>query len=307
MAEGLGIEPVYIYGGDGLRLPVRYWRQWKQTGAMLRAKRPATVLVMQPPFFSLLRAWIYSLGSGAKLAADMHTGAFQDPTWKWATPWILRIARSGSNRVIVTNSALAARARAAGAEVLITHGYLRPFVAPVNPVFDDARLDAASQGDFVLLPLGWGYDEPIDEILEAARRTPEIQWILTGKAPQAARDAASSNVVFSGFASRADYQVLRARASVIGAITTAEDTMQRAGYEALEVHTPLVTSPMVVLKEYFGDTAVYAQPTAEGIAGAMRTALAEGETRRASMAALLTEKVAEQEKAMTAIKTWIAS
>jgi hypothetical protein len=307
MAEGLGIEPVYIYGGDGLSLPVRYWRQWVQTGAMLRAKRPTTVLVMQPPFFSLLRSWLYSLGSGAKLAADMHTGAFKDPQWTWATPWILRIARRGRNRVIVTNSALAARARAAGAEVLITHGYLRRFEPPVGERFDDERLDEASQGEFVLVPLGWGYDEPIEEILEATRRSPDVRWILTGKAPQSARDSAPSNVTFSGFASRSDYQVLRARAAVVGAITIAEDTMQRAGYEALETHTPLVTSPMAVLEEYFGETAVYAEPTAAGIAAAVSTALAQADVRRTQMAELLDEKIAEQEQAMAAIKEWIAS
>lgn len=307
MAEGLGIEPVYIYGGDGISLPVRYWRQWKQTGSMLRAKRPATVIVMQPPFFSLLRSWIYSLGSGAKLAADMHTGAFQDPQWSWATPWILRIARRRGNRVIVTNSALAARAEAAGATVLITHGYLKKFEPPASERFDDPALDEASRGRFVLLPLGWGYDEPIEEILEAARRTPDVKWVLTGKAPQSARDAASPNVVFSGFASRSDYQILRHRASVIGAITTAEDTMQRAGYEALEAHTPLVTSPMVVLKEYFGDVAVYAEPTAEGISAAMLAALAENDERRLGMASLFEQKVAEQDAAMKAITSWIAS
>ncbi|RFA15154.1 hypothetical protein B7R21_03735 [Subtercola boreus] len=305
MAEGLGIEPVYIHGGKGVSLPVRYWRQWKQTGAMLRAKRPSTVLVMQPPFFSLLRAWIYTLTSGAKLAADMHTGAFDDPRWKWATPWILRIARSGNNRVVLTNKPLARRAEAKGATVLVCHGYLRTFVAPADETFEDPALAAASEGQFVLVPLAWAYDEPVDEILEAARLTPEIRWVLTGKAPQTARDAASGNVTFTGFAARSDYEILRARASVVGAITTAEDTMQRSGYEALEVNTPLVTSPMVVLKEYFEDRAVYAEPRAASIAEAMRTALEKGDTLRAGMADLLKTKIVEQEEALSAIRSWI--
>jgi glycosyltransferase involved in cell wall biosynthesis len=305
MAEGLGIEPVYIHGGKGVSLPVRYWRQWRQTGVMLRKKRPSTVLVMQPPFFSLLRAWIYTLTSGAKLAADMHTGAFDDPRWKWATPLILRIARAGDNRVILTNRPLARRAEAKGATVLVCHGYLRSYTAPASQVFEDQALAKASEGAFVLVPLAWAYDEPVEEILQAARLTPEISWVLTGKAPQSARDSAPANVTFTGFAARPDYELLRARASVVGAITTAEDTMQRSGYEALEVNTPLVTSPMVVLKEYFEDRAVYAEPRAASIAEAMRTALADGDVLRAGMADLLTTKIVEQEAALAAIRSWI--
>lgn len=305
MAEGLGIEPVYIHGGKGLSLPRRYWRQWRMTGAMLRAKKPGTVLVMQPPFFSLLRVWLYTLGSGAKLAADMHTGAFDDPRWKWATPWILRIARRPRNRVVLTNAPLAARARKAGATVLICHGYLRPFVAPAKQQFDDAALEAASSKEFVLVPLAWAYDEPVAEILEAARLTPDIRWVLTGKAPKSARDTAASNVTFTGFATRSDYELLRSRASVVGAITTAEDTMQRSGYEALEAHTPLVTSPMRVLKEYFGDHAIYAEPVAAGIAAAMQQALADGDSLRPAMASLFAEKVIEQDEALGAIKAWM--
>ncbi|WP_440708397.1 hypothetical protein [Herbiconiux sp. YIM B11900] len=305
MAEGLGIEPVYIHGGKGLSLPRRYWRQWRMTGAMLRAKRPGAVLVMQPPFFSLLRVWLYTLGSGSKLAADMHTGAFDDPRWKWATPWILRIARRPRNRVVLTNAPLAERARKAGATVLICHGYLRPFIAPSIQQFDDAALADASAGEFVLVPLAWAYDEPVAEIIAAARLTPEIRWVLTGKAPQGVRDTAPPNITFTGFATRADYELLRSRASVVGAITTAEDTMQRSGYEALEAHTPLVTSPKRVLQDYFGEHVVYAEPVAAGLADAMRHALADGDRLRASMAELFAEKVIEQDEAMGAIKAWM--
>jgi hypothetical protein len=81
--------------------------------------------------------------------------------------------------------------------------------------------------------------------------------------------------------------------------------MQRSGYEALEAATPLVTSPMRVLKDYFRDAAVYAEPTADGILVAVRQALAESESRREKMASLLKEKSAEQDEAMSAIKAWM--
>ncbi|MCS5713717.1 hypothetical protein NVV95_04025 [Herbiconiux sp. CPCC 205716] len=305
MAEGLGIEGVYIHGGKGLSLPRRYARQWRMTGRMLAEKRPSVVLVMQPPFFSLFRAWLYSLRTGARLAADMHTGAFDDPRWSWATPWILRIARRKGNRVIVTNEPLARRARAAGATVLQCHGYLRDFVAPADGSFDDPALMVTAGRPYVLIPLAWAYDEPVEEIIEAARLKPDMLWVLTGKAPQQARDSAPPNIVFSGFATRPDYERLRAGASVVGAITTAEDTMQRSGYEALEATTPLVTSPMVVLKDYFGDGAIYAEPTAAGIAAAMADAISDAAARREQMAALLQRKIAEQDDAMGAIKAWM--
>jgi glycosyltransferase involved in cell wall biosynthesis len=298
LAGALGVRPHFIRS-DSHMLPIRYWRQWMLTRRLL-AGGPGAVLVMQPPVLSLACAYLHTKRS-TKIIGDLHTGSFRDPRWKWSAPLVLAILKR-RGFAVVPNENLAELCRDAGVPVVVSHGYLTAFDQEAHRVLPK---NVTEDVPFVLVPLAFAYDEPIDEILEAARRTPELTWVLTGKAPKSVLASAPDNVILTGYVSTEEYSGLRATATVVLAATTAEDTMQSAGYEALAAGSPLVTTPTKVLTDYFGDAAVYATPNASSIAEQISQAFENRLSLASRMMNLRERRIAEQDEAIQLIKKWI--
>lgn len=273
------IVPVSRKSNLALKYAQLSWRSWKA----LRARRPDVVFFMQPPAPLLLVARVYaSSRRGVVLYGDLHSGFFNDSKWSWFTSLGLRLL--GRHHVIVTNEALANVVGDRVRSVHVLHDVLN--ASHAVEVTDVTR-------DYVLCPLSYAADEPIDELLQAARLTPEVVWKLTGRAPQAVRDAAPENVEFTGFVSQEEYESLLGNASAALALTSRADTMQRAGYEALSANTPLVASRQRVLVDFFGSAAVFADHDAASLSAAVRSAISDDDLR-ARMAQLLVKRMKEQ-------------
>lgn len=270
LASNLDAQDIYVTGGAGNRL-IRYVRQWRDTVRAVRRERPDVVYVMQPPIFALWATKVAAPRS-CTVIADLHTGVFTDPKWRWAWKWILAGQRRRGNAVIVTNESLAKKCRARGVRTFVLDDAVPRRVGKANAVAGDAHLRDLRPDEYVLVPLAYAADEPLDEILGAAAQDVERTWVLTGRAPASVRANAPRNVVFSGFVTREDYEWLAAHAGVMLACTTEEETMQRAGYEAVSWERPLVTTRTRVLLDYFGDAAVFTDPIASSLADSMRTA-----------------------------------
>jgi len=283
LAKSLGARDVYITGGAGNRV-ARYIKQWRETTRIVRHERPEAVFVMQPPVVALWATYLSAPRSSA-IIADLHTGVFTDPKWKWAAKWILRAQRRRGDAVIVTNESLAATCRNLNVTTFVLDDAVPRRVGEAKARVDAVSLESLSADDFVLVPLAYAADEPLGEILAAAAQDPDRTWVLTGKAPASIRANASRNVLFSGFVSRDDYDWLAAHAGVVLACTIEENTMQRAGYEAVSWERPLVTTRTQVLVDYFAEAAVFADPNAGSVLGAIHDAF----SRRAELIGAMSE------------------
>jgi hypothetical protein len=304
LARELGISEFTQRGGEGPAWR-RYIRLWKMTGAYLKAKQPKAIIIMQPPVVALFAAKWHMRGKNCRFAGDLHTAVFDHPKWTWATGLTLRLLR-GKNLAIVTNDALAGVAAKYGARSLVMHDLIEEYPDHSNEAFDDEDLRNLVGQRFALVPVAYSYDEPLEALQEATRMTPDITWVFTGKAPEEYRAAAPKNVVFSGFASRDDYLRLLSHCGVVIAATTSENTMQRAGYEALCASKPLVTTNMRVLEEYFGDSSIRTEPTAVGFAEAVRDTLQEYPRFQQSMEARRAIKLEEQTIALSSLREWLS-
>ncbi|MCU1569982.1 MAG: glycosyl transferase group 1 [Naasia sp.] len=297
LAKYLGIEAAFIRS-DSRLLPVRYARQWAATGRLLHARRPRVVLVMQPPILALLPVLLYARAAGARVIADLHTGVFADPKWRWASRLLMRLL-APSGTVIVTNEALARITRARGIETLVLHD----LIEPITRVVREAALPAGLEEDsFVLVPVAYAHDEPLQEILAAASASPDLRWVLTGRAPDSLVRQAPANVLFPGFVDDAVFQRLLTTAGVVLAATTEEHTMQRSGYEALSAGRPLVTTDTAVLREYFGDAAPHVPADGPGILAGVRTVLARRDFYLQAMLALRDERMHAQQVSLEALR-----
>lgn len=303
LARELDIDAVWITGSGRWRI-TRYVRQWLETRALLKERSPAYIVLMQPPVIALWSVLPYLRRTGALLVADLHTGVFTNPKWRWAASGVARAVRR-HGFAVVTNEALAATLRDRGAQALVLHDRIVRRELDEDGPFEDQQLARSLAADFVLAPLSYDHDEPVREVLAAAAALPRVRWVFTGRPPAWVRRAAPPNILFAGFVSNADYWALMARTAVVLAPTRDENTMQRAGYEALSAGKALVTARTSVLAEYFDGAAVLSGPEPSDWSSAVQQALNRRRELQRSMLMLRERRIQEQASGLVELRAMI--
>jgi glycosyltransferase involved in cell wall biosynthesis len=294
LARQLGLTPVWARRWQR-RTPVviRYAAATARTVRVL-GWSPHPVIVALPPLPALIAVLLSRRHRRAPLMADMHSGAFLDPRWHRFLSPTLHLLRGDA--AIVTNENLAAICRRAGVRSFVLDDPLEPAELPAVP---------APHDPYVLIVLSYASDEPVPEILEAASRRADRRFVCTGAAPEPIRRSAPRNVSFSGFVPRDEFVALLRGSRAVVAMTTQPDTMQRAAYEALEHGVPVVTSDTQVLRNYFGAAAVYARATAASIDAAIEDALQRNPELRASLLALQSRRLSDQERTLQEVASYL--
>jgi glycosyltransferase involved in cell wall biosynthesis len=298
LAQALDVEAVFSVAPRRWPTPVRYLLDAARTFYVLTRDRPRCVLVMQPPLPLLLVAWLWASVRRARLIGDLHSGAFNDPKWSWGTTCALRLLKAHS--VIVTNQRLAQRCEEAGVQrIFVLHDVL-------SALTPRGGLDRGTDGS-VLVPFSFANDEPVDALMEAAGKLPDVTFKVTGQPTAHFEAMRPPNVQFTGFVSDSEYEELCQRAGVFVALTTREDTMQRAGYEAMLHEKPLVISGTDVLREFFCESALYVDNSADSIAASLQTAMSRPDHLRTTMRRRREAALAEQRAALDAVRAYVAS
>ena len=303
LARALGIREWASSGGVGAAWR-RYIRLWGETARLIEEVKPRSVIVMQPPIIALACVLWNCRRRRTRVAGDLHTGVFDDPKWTWATRLTLRLLRR-RRLAIVTNQELAEIVTARGGAALVMHDLIEEYEDTSMQAFDDSRLEFLRGKRFVLVPVAYSYDEPLQALRDAAVLAGDVTWVFTGRAPEEFMSAAPSNMFFTGFASRDDFMRLLSSANVVIAATTSENTMQRAGYEALCMARPLLTTDTRVLREYFGTAALQVRPDGVAFSEAVGTILEENELYAGRMVRLRAEKLSEQRVILGQLRDWL--
>lgn len=247
LAAALGAQCAFVAVGtlrNRRTAPVRHLWQSLVTLQLLVRRRPRVLLVMAPPAALVLLALVWGRLTRCRVVVDCHSGAVL------GRPLSARLA-ARADLVIVTVPQL-------------TQGFARAVAVHDPPVV----IPAAARHDEIVFPASWLPDEPIEDLLAAARSLPDQAFAITGKAP--AGLAVAPNVRLTGYLHRADYLALLAGAPLVLALTTREDTMQRAAYEAVGAGRPVVASDTKALRSYLDGAATYAGDLSEAITSALR-------------------------------------
>jgi glycosyltransferase involved in cell wall biosynthesis len=248
--------------------PLRYLAGTVRTWWLLERRRPSSVVAVTPPVIVPMAAWLWTRLRGRPLAIDCHTGAFHSARWRWARPlhrWLLRRSRAA---LVHTDEALRL-VDAWGAPAL-----LLPDDVP-DAYGAEARAPAARPT--VLVAGSLDENEPIGELLAAAALLPDVEIRVTGDPGRLAneqREAATTNVVFTGFLPYAAFLGEMLTAHVVVVVSTDPHIMNRAAFEAVGLGRALVLSDLAGLRERFGDVAVFASNQPGELAAAIRMALA---------------------------------
>jgi len=215
-----------------------------------------------PPPFAPVIVYLYSLLFGRRFIIDAHTGALTYRHWRWSLPLLAFLSRR-SLATIVTNEFLAKEISSWGAN---------PFVLEDPPTIIEApSSEIENDGVFrVVMICGADPDEPVEEVVLAARRLPDIHFDITGDfqgSPHfgSIQSNYPQNVSFTGYIANDDYYALLSAADVIISLTTDDHTFQSGANESLWLSKPIITSDWDVLRCYFSQGTVHVDNTAKDI------------------------------------------
>lgn len=301
LAEALGAEARFVGVGRirPLTVPLRHPVQAVLTIALLARQRPGVVYTMAPPLPLVLIGLAYARLTHGRLVIDAHSAAVVDRrTGRQLRPFFLPVARR-ADMTIVTTEVLAEMLTARGVEAVDLH---------VPPPRAGVATDTRERGGRprVVMPSSWDSDEPMTAVFEMARRIPAVDVVVTGqpKGRRPARRRLPANLELTGHLSTDAYAGLLRNSDAILALTTAENTMQQAGYEALAYQKPLVTSDTAALRTYFTKGTVFVDPTdPDALAAGVTAALEHCEALSKEMAALRSQRALDWSTAVTELAT----
>ena len=249
--EALGSHPLTVW--------LKYLGQAVRTWRTLSAARPAAVFVMTPPVFAPLLAWLYCRTHRSVLVMDAHSAAFLHPRFRhlqWLQFWLCRRAAT----TIVHNAHLQALVEGHGGHATVVHD------VPVR--FDTTEPYPLPPGLNIAVVCSFNPDEPIGNILAAARRLPDVHFHITGNpkalGPQHKADL-PDNAKLTGFLSDGAYASLITTADVVMTLTTRDHTMLRGAWEAVYQGTPVIVSDWPILRESFDSGAVHVDNSVDAI------------------------------------------
>lgn len=266
--------PLRVIRSERRRGPGRWIEQALQTIGLLRRHRPEILFVQNPSLALSLLALIARRPYGYYLVVDAHNEGvrpFDRPGR--VVGWLTRRILGGADTTIVTNDALAKDVSAIGG---------RPVVLPDSlPVPRDvpATDDAAKNSPDVAVIATFRPDEPIEAIMTAAAKMPEIHFAFSGDAAGFHKTGIRlpHNVRLTGFLIDRAYWKLLAQATVVCDLTLKPDCLVCGAYEALAVGTPMVLSDNPATRRLFGSAAILTGNEPDEIADALRKALAQRE------------------------------
>jgi len=264
--------------------PIKYILQTLKTLAILIRERPSQVLVASPPVSAPFVIWLFSRVFDYLFIIDAHSGAFQHVRWTWSLPTQRFLARRAL-ATVVTNEHLASVVRSWGARAEL----VQDLALDLDP--DGAMI---SRGGFhAVLVCTYSVDEPVAEVLEAAKLLPQVTFSFTGDPAYMSaslRQNLPANVRLTGFMPDEEYLALLRGADIVISLTKEDHTMQRGGYEAVALGKPLITSHWPLLREVFARGTVHVDNSPQAIVSAIRAIQIDPGCWRRDMARLRQER-----------------
>ena len=247
--------PIRWRGTPGLALS--YLVNFCSSLKLLWSERPDTVWVQVPQYPALWAAMLYRVLTPRRvtLVADCHNSIVWQPWSRF--PFGLRSLRR-CDLVLLHNSEVAKSARELGVpaqRMLVLED------APLEPADPAPPPADASPRPWLLFPASWAADEPIAQVIEAARRMPEATFLITGDPtpvnPAPAADRLPPNVRLLGFLPLAQFDGYLAHADVILGLTLEEGVQLSVCNEAVGLGVPMVCSGTRILRQIFPKGTVF--------------------------------------------------
>jgi len=230
-------------------VPVRYLLSAVRTIAYLVRHRPRAVIVQTPPVPAAALVLAWARVAGVPVVLDTHPASFGldgRAFHRMMMPLLARLAPRVAGCIVTTPEL--------GRQISDWNG--RPLIVHEAPMVwaEEAEPHACSDRRRALFICTFVPDEPLMEVLEAARRVPDVTVQITGdlrRRPPRAKAAAPGNVEWVGYLVGEQYVSALANADVVLALTDRPESVQRSAHEAVDALRPLVLSEWPHMRELF--------------------------------------------------------
>jgi len=257
---GMDLKHVFFTTKQGkFHAPIRYFCQLIMTFFYLIRKRYEVIFVQAPPIFIALPVYFLSLFTSSKFVIDSHTPALIKKCWEFTLP-LHRFLSRRAITTIVTNKYLKNIVLSWGANAFVLED--PPICANI-----DSRIQLEECNLNIAVICYPSPDEPIEEILQAARELEKVKFYITGHYTNRYKqliDSSPQNVYFTGYLTNNYYPLLQAVDAILDLCVEDHQFLCGAN-EALWLSKPLITSKGTVLENYFCKGTVHVENTVDDI------------------------------------------
>lgn len=236
-----------------------------ETWHILKREKPDIIFVANPPVFAVLVIWIYRLFHSCVYVVDTHSGAFTAKRWSKFL-WLYRFLSKRAFLNVLHNKPMEEKVAEWGARTSDLGDIF--YLVPTNKTYPFRR------GFNVVFVCVYSGDEPLEEVIETARKMPSINFYITGplkRAPKNIVEGALENVIFTDFLPDEEYNALLRGCDIVISLTKNDYTMQNGAYEAIALGRPVITSNWPVLRRIYHKGAICIDNSAESLIGAIKT------------------------------------
>lgn len=267
LAKELGAHMHFVHNLEYQKpayAPFKYVIQSIRTSWLLLSKNPSVVFIQNTPIFAALVVYLHSLLFRTRFVLDHHSDAFGS-RWNWILPLQKFLVRRAAINLVTDDHWV---------RIIESWGGRAMVLEDALPEFPEVPHYAVADGFTTVMINTFAADEPLAEVLGAAKQLPHVTFYITGnksKQPSQLFENQPDNVVFTGFLPDAEYIGLLKSTSSIMALTTRDHTLQGGGYEAVSVGKPLITSDWPLLRHLYRKGTAYVDNTVEGLVEALTT------------------------------------
>jgi len=242
--------------------PLKYILNTIVTLNLLNKENPDVIFVVNPPVFAVLVVWIYCIFHNSAYIVDTHSAAFTAKRWTIFL-WLYRFLSKRALVNILHNKVLERKVAHWGSITTKLDSYIQLRVGKTYPF---------RKGFNVVFISLYSKDEPLEEVIEAARKMPRVNFYITGslaKAPKGIINKAPENIIFTDFLPDERYGALLKGCNIAICLTKNDNTMQNGASEALALTRPIITSNWPVLQNVFYKGAICIDNTSDSIVSAI--------------------------------------
>jgi glycosyltransferase involved in cell wall biosynthesis len=247
-----------------------YFLKSIETLRCLIQKKPPLVFIQFPPTPLLYCVALYSWLIGCRYMADCHIWTVNVHWLKWiCTKKLLR------GKIIVHNDVIEQVIRSLNLKPLVVRDAIAK--KPLIQVGDNTLLQDLSLSPkcYLIIPCSFSSDEPIQEIIEAARLLPDIMFVMTWyceKLSSKIRNILPSNVLLTGYLQIGDFNQLFSNAGVALVLTKQENVQLSGMQEAMAFEIPAVVSDLKTTRFLYKEYPVYVKNDPDSIANGVKYA-----------------------------------
>ncbi len=269
--------------------------------------KPRVVFVQFPPPPALYCAAFYSWLTGAKYVSDCHIGITNANWLNWV--YVKKLLARG--QMIVHNEHLVSQVQA---DLSINPQVVRDgvFKKTTSASKRDNLLEklGLSPKSYVIVPCSFSPDEPITEVIEAAKLLPAINFALTWypeKLSKTIRDSLPSNIILTGYLQVEAFNQLFANSGV-ALVLTEHDAVQLSGMqEAMAFEIPAVVSDKKTTRFLYKAYPVFVENNASSISKGIAHAFQDRIQLEENMKRLRTETESEFFSQIVSLKSALNS